>query len=40
VKQVAQEKGLALILRKEIVLFGGLDITEDVLAKLNAPAAK
>jgi Skp family chaperone for outer membrane proteins len=36
VKAVAEEQKLGLVLRKEVVLFGGLDITEDVLARLNA----
>lgn len=36
VKAVAEEQELGLVLRKEVVLFGGLDITEDVLARLNA----
>ena len=36
VKAVAEEKKLQLVLRKEMVLYGGLDITEDVIAKLNA----
>jgi len=35
VQMVAAEKGLGLILRKEIVLFGGADVTEDVITKLN-----
>jgi len=36
VKAVAEEQELGFVLRKEVVLFGGLDITEDVLARLNA----
>lgn len=41
VKAVAEEKQLAIVIRKEAVLHGGLDITDDVLAKLNArPQAK
>jgi len=41
VKAVAEEKKLALVIRKEMVLHGGLDITSDVIAKLNAaPAPK
>ncbi len=36
VKAVAEEKGLAIVLRKEIVMYGGPDITTEVLAKLNA----
>ncbi len=38
VKVVAEEKKLTIVLRKEVVLWGGVDITDDVLAKLNAPA--
>ena len=36
IKAVAEEKGLALVFHKEVVLFGGLDITDEVIAKLNA----
>lgn len=36
VKAVAEEKRLAIVLRKEMVLHGGTDITDAVLAKLNA----
>jgi len=36
VKAVAEEKGLPIVLRKEMVLHGGSDITEEVLAMLNA----
>lgn len=36
VKAVAEEKGLAVVLRKEIVLHGGTDITDELLVKLNA----
>ncbi len=36
VNVIAQEKKLTLVLHKEVVLFGGLDITDEVLAKLNA----
>ena len=36
VKAVAEEKKLAIVLRKEVVLHGGVDITEEVLGKLNA----
>ena len=35
-KAVAEEQKLALVLRKDSVMFGGVDITEAVLAKLNA----
>jgi len=35
VKAVAEEKKLPLVFRKEIVLSGGIDITEDVIARLN-----
>lgn len=39
VRAVAEEKKLQLVLRKEVVLYGGLEITEDVIAKLNAAPA-
>jgi len=40
VKTVAEDQKLAMVLRKESVMFGGVDITEAVIAKLNAkPAA-
>lgn len=35
VKAVADEKKLPLVLRREIVLFGGTNITDDVITKLN-----
>jgi Skp family chaperone for outer membrane proteins len=35
VKAVANEKKLPVVMRREIVLFGGTDITEDVITKLN-----
>lgn len=38
VKAVAEEQKLGMVFRKEVVLWGGVDITDDVLAKLNAPA--
>jgi hypothetical protein len=33
---VAEEKKLSMILVKETVLFGGLDVTNEVIAKLNS----
>jgi outer membrane protein len=39
VKSVAQEQKLTLVVRKDAVLYGGADITEAVLTKLNGPAA-
>jgi outer membrane protein len=39
VKSVAEEQKLTLVLRKDAVLYGGTDITEAVLTKLNGPAA-
>ena len=39
VKAVAEEKGLPIVVRREIVLYGGTDITEDVLTRLNADEA-
>lgn len=35
VKSVAQEKKLPIVLRKEIVLWGGVDITDEVVTRLN-----
>lgn len=35
IKEVAQAKGLALVLNKMQVLFGGIDISDDVTAKLD-----
>jgi outer membrane protein len=48
IKAVAEQKKLTLVLPKDAVLFGGTNITDEVLAKLNAmpipntglPAAK
>jgi Skp family chaperone for outer membrane proteins len=39
VKSVAEEQKLTLVVRKDAVLYGGTDITEVVLTKLNGPAA-
>jgi len=39
VKSVAEEQKLALVVRKDAVLYGGTDITETVLAKLNGPGS-
>lgn len=36
VEAVAEEKQLSIVIRKDAVLHGGVDITDDVLAKLNA----
>jgi len=36
VEAVAAEKQLSIVIRKDAVLHGGVDITDDVLAKLNA----
>jgi len=36
VKAVAEERGLVIVVRKEIVLFGGTDITTEVVDRLNA----
>jgi Skp family chaperone for outer membrane proteins len=38
VNAVATEKGLALIVEKDYVYFGGEDVTEDVVKKLNEMA--
>lgn len=41
VERVSKEKGLVLVLEKALILYGieALDITQDVLARLNKPAA-
>jgi outer membrane protein len=39
VQSVAEQQKLTLVLRKDAVLYGGTDITEAVLTKLNGPAA-
>jgi Skp family chaperone for outer membrane proteins len=36
VAAVAEERGLALVVTEEVVLFGGADITDAVLERLNA----
>jgi len=38
IKTVAEAKKLSLVIAKEAVLYGGTDITNEVLEKLNAPA--
>ena len=35
VKKVADTKGIAVVLDKSVVVYGGQDITQDVIAKLN-----
>lgn len=35
IKQVAEAKGLTLVFAKAQVLFGGTDVTDDVIAKLD-----
>ncbi|MCJ7750904.1 MAG: OmpH family outer membrane protein [Armatimonadetes bacterium] len=40
IKAAAEEQKLALVLRKDSVMYGGVDITEAVLAKLNAKSEK
>lgn len=37
IAQVAANKGLSVVVDKQIVIFGGLDITKDVTDLLNAP---
>jgi len=39
VQAVAEEQSLTLVLQKEAVLYGGVDITDAVVARLSAPAA-
>ena len=40
VKAVAEQQKLAIVVRKDMVLWGGVDITDAVLAKLNALPAR
>lgn len=35
VKAVAQKKGLKMVINKQLVLFGGQDITADVIQEMN-----
>ncbi|ORU00955.1 Outer membrane protein H precursor [Anaerovibrio sp. JC8] len=35
VKEVADAKGITVVLNKEAVVYGGTDLTQDVLKKLN-----
>ena len=35
VKAVAEAKGLSVVLHKETVVYGGTDITQDVIKKLS-----
>lgn len=35
IKEVADDKGLAVVVGKNIVIYGGMDITEAVLKKIN-----
>ena len=35
VKQTAEAKGLSVVLAKEAVVYGGQDITDDVIKKLK-----
>jgi len=37
IKAVIEGKGMSMVVAKEAVLYGGTDITTEVLAKLNAP---
>lgn len=37
IAQVAANKGLSVVVDKQIVIFGGLDITKDVTDLLNSP---
>ncbi len=39
-KSIAEAQKLAFVLRREFVLYGGTDITDAVLLKLNGPPAK
>jgi outer membrane protein len=40
VNQVMKETGLRVVLDKDVVLAGGVDVTNQVLAKLKVPAPK
>lgn len=40
VQEVAKSQGLAVVLNKQMVLFGGKDITPEVLQRLNAGVKK
>lgn len=35
-KKISQQKGLAVILDKQVVLYGGTDITDDVIKDITA----
>ncbi|HAF32238.1 MAG TPA: molecular chaperone Skp, partial [Anaerovibrio sp.] len=35
VKEVADAKGITVVINKEAVVYGGTDLTQDVLKKLN-----
>ena len=35
VKKVADSKGLSVVLAKEAVVYGGQDITQDIIGKLK-----
>ena len=35
VKEVADAKGITVVLNKEAVVYGGTDLTQDVIKKLN-----
>lgn len=38
--ELAQQKGLWVVVAKPITLWGGVDVTDDLIAKLNKGAAK
>lgn len=40
ISSVAQAKKMDVVVAKQFVLYGGVDITNDVLAKLNTPVTK
>lgn len=35
IKEVADAKGLSVVIGKNVVIYGGVDITQDVLAKIT-----
>lgn len=39
IKEVAEAKGITVVLEKKNIIYGGTDLTEDVLAKIKAENA-
>ena len=40
IKQVAMESKVTTVVEKSVVFFGGIDLTQKVVQKLNSPVAK